>query len=432
MALTGFRIQANSAFQRQQFHSDAELEFDVVTVQRSSPSLTTSSLTKISAREFEPWIQHSTSSQCERALRLVRIDRDNNEILNCSRENFLACFGAFRLETSFLYLIQQVSSGLYHVRSTAADNPARIADVFYVSTLSYSLMWSFDPLWPSASAIFIPRHGNSLWASSQQTFDRFVDQLEYHKDLVDSAYFLLFVATVDTLQWMHKFLEIELYDIRHIEAITGHSSWTSADRQLPDPETLNEMSQSSGRCLSGLFIVSRHLSIVNRMLDSMRNGLEPNVSSYNFNSSKQQATADQSILEGLEILQCQLDNADDLNTYLQNRAKNQISVIFNLLAREDAHQSHEVARAAKEDSSAMKTIAVMTMVFLPGTFFAALFAMPSVPELVSSHFWVYWVFSVPCTILVFVVWLLIMMRVAIVDSLRKLIARGSGSKGEDD
>lgn len=32
-----------------------------------------------------------------------------------------------------------------------------------------------------------------------------------------------------------------------------------------------------------------------------------------------------------------------------------------------------VARAAKNDSGAMKTISVMTMLFLPATFFAALF-----------------------------------------------------------
>jgi len=56
----------------------------------------------------------------------------------------------------------------------------------------------------------------------------------------------------------------------------------------------------------------------------------------------------------------------------------------------------------------MKTIAVMTMVFLPATFFAALFAVPSLQwdasPVVQPTFWVYWAFTIPCTILVICVW----------------------------
>lgn len=81
-----------------------------------------------------------------------------------------------------------------------------------------------------------------------------------------------------------------------------------------------------------------------------------------------------------------------------------------------------IAQRAKEDSSAMKTIAVMTMVFLPGTFFAALFSVPSLnwaaPKVITSRFWVYWVFTIPCTAFVFVVWLFIMKRMIIVDLIR--------------
>jgi Mg2+ and Co2+ transporter CorA len=46
------------------------------------------------------------------------------------------------------------------------------------------------------------------------------------------------------------------------------------------------------------------------------------------------------------------------------------------LSREDVNTSKNIAQAAKDDSYAMKTVAVMTVAFLPATFFAALFAMP--------------------------------------------------------
>lgn len=63
----------------------------------------------------------------------------------------------------------------------------------------------------------------------------------------------------------------------------------------------------------------------------------------------------------------------------------------------------------------MKTIAIMTILFLPGTFVATLFGMDMFswgseegvgdPK-VSRFFWVYWIISVPLTLFVVVTWLL--------------------------
>lgn len=53
----------------------------------------------------------------------------------------------------------------------------------------------------------------------------------------------------------------------------------------------------------------------------------------------------------------------------------------------------------------MKTIAVMTKVFLPKTIFAATFVVPSLdwdgPKAVTSKFWVYWALKIPFKPLVF-------------------------------
>ncbi|KAI0894875.1 hypothetical protein F4806DRAFT_470955 [Annulohypoxylon nitens] len=76
--------------------------------------------------------------------------------------------------------------------------------------------------------------------------------------------------------------------------------------------------------------------------------------------------------------------------------------------------SVELTKATKVDSSSMKVIAVMTMVFLPGTFFAALFAVPSLDwkgdDVVGKNFWMYWAFTIPFTLLVIVLWLMITQR----------------------
>ena len=66
--------------------------------------------------------------------------------------------------------------------------------------------------------------------------------------------------------------------------------------------------------------------------------------------------------------------------------------------------SRDLAAAARRDSSAMKSIAVLTMAFLPGTFFATLFSMPSLGWDQPRHFSLYWVYTIPFTVATFIIW----------------------------
>lgn len=87
----------------------------------------------------------------------------------------------------------------------------------------------------------------------------------------------------------------------------------------------------------------------------------------------------------------------------------------------------------------MKTIAVVTMTFLPATFFAAVFAMPLLQwnssPVVQDNFWVYLVFALPSTALVFAVWAIVTQRhvikqvlvTEVAPRLRKLM-KGSNKK----
>jgi hypothetical protein len=107
--------------------------------------------------------------------------------------------------------------------------------------------------------------------------------------------------------------------------------------------------------------------------------------------------------------------------------------IFNLLARGDAQANIDIAKAVMHDSTSMKTIAIMTMAFLPATFFAALFAVPSLqwdkPSVIGSRFWVYWAVTIPTTILVFVIWFGVMYWVKLWGSVKGRSKR-AGKKWE--
>ncbi|KAK4233674.1 hypothetical protein C8A03DRAFT_38605 [Achaetomium macrosporum] len=89
-----------------------------------------------------------------------------------------------------------------------------------------------------------------------------------------------------------------------------------------------------------------------------------------------------------------------------------------------ANNSYRVAEEARRDSASMKTIAVVTLVFLPGTFVAAIFSMSMfqwMPDedsnddmakdkdssrIVSQWFWLYWAITVPLTIGILICWVL--------------------------
>ncbi|KAI6777548.1 uncharacterized protein J7T54_004263 [Emericellopsis cladophorae] len=101
--------------------------------------------------------------------------------------------------------------------------------------------------------------------------------------------------------------------------------------------------------------------------------------------------------------------------YLLDRVRVQSEMVSNLRAHQDAQrgirlasQSAAMAKAAKQDSFSMATVALMTMALLPATFFAALFAMPlfkwDEASVVQGRFWVYLAFALPSTLVVFMLW----------------------------
>ncbi|KAF9633702.1 hypothetical protein BFW01_g4596 [Lasiodiplodia theobromae] len=88
---------------------------------------------------------------------------------------------------------------------------------------------------------------------------------------------------------------------------------------------------------------------------------------------------------------------------LQKRVEIQMSARDSKLNLEMAHDSRRLASASKRDSSSMKTIAVLTTVFLPGTFIATVFGMPMV-EYKPAQFWIYLAIAIPLTVVVMIIW----------------------------
>ncbi|KAI1210028.1 uncharacterized protein F4807DRAFT_425425 [Annulohypoxylon truncatum] len=173
---------------------------------------------------------------------------------------------------------------------------------------------------------------------------------------------------------------------------------------------------------TNLRLIQRDSYCINDITSYMRAYIDGSTEQGNSSTSSQDILdGDLDIREAFRMMELRLPSIQRRIEFERQRSDEFLSRIPRRLMREDTMASIELAkagveltRAAKGDSSSMKVIAVMTMVFLPGTFIAALFAVPSLnwngDDVVGENFWMYWAFTIPFTILVLVLWLVITQR----------------------
>ncbi|THX22319.1 hypothetical protein D6D12_09259 [Aureobasidium pullulans] len=95
------------------------------------------------------------------------------------------------------------------------------------------------------------------------------------------------------------------------------------------------------------------------------------------------------------------------------RMGNEQNLTSNLMSQLDAKTNVDIAMATKDDGVAMKTIAIVTMTFLPATFVSALLGMNFFaydPDAHGGHItyshdlWMYFVISIVLTLILFAIW----------------------------
>ena len=91
--------------------------------------------------------------------------------------------------------------------------------------------------------------------------------------------------------------------------------------------------------------------------------------------------------------------------------------MLSVITQSDAEYTAAIAVDGKRDSIAMKTISILGIVYLPGTFVATLFSInvfdwggadgkESSSLTVAPSIWIYWAITVPLTIGTFLCWIL--------------------------
>ncbi|KAM7218325.1 hypothetical protein V8F06_006248 [Rhypophila decipiens] len=130
-----------------------------------------------------------------------------------------------------------------------------------------------------------------------------------------------------------------------------------------------------------------------------------------------QSSPDDGLDSVLKYLDCNIESHIEYVETMIARLNLQLSVLYNLAAQTETDLTSRMTRAAVLDSSAMKTLALVTAVFLPPTFVATLFSMSMFDwqagqasssgasgQTVVPQFWIYWAISIPMTVLILLAW----------------------------
>ncbi|KAI1876926.1 uncharacterized protein JN550_000998 [Neoarthrinium moseri] len=389
------------------------------------------------------------------SLNLVYFPRDIWKLISEDRPRTTELTKYLRLDDSVLGYLISSRSGWYCVDNTNG------LYTFMVKEYLYMLVWSFDTKTFETRGMVCER---SEFESSSKLKDAdgnfalpMLKEMHLYHPLS-----LACISIADLISHLDILLVKESHKIGDIEDATGHGFWIKKENAYlsqkarlgnaygqPDARThaqlltrrervttrgelnvqaneslsseklakLTDACQSIARSIGVFANVTKTIDMIEAMADSLksRNYWDqwfdeeaPEICRDNYDACTK------SFGRAVGLLEQRIRTIRHSGKSFDERARAQFSVISTLISRTNkdladiARASKDLAEDAKKDTSDMKVIALMTMGFLPATFFAALFAIPSLdwdrPGVVTENFWIYWACTVPTTFLIFIIW----------------------------
>lgn len=127
----------------------------------------------------------------DRSFQLVDIHRGDDATIHVSSKKLWdELLALLDIDPGVSYLMGRNSYGFRDLGSRLGKN-----HTFYVGSLLYMLMWSFDPIQLTTRAIVLPRR-NHHFGGAKLTFHRLRRLLQRYSDHILHPYFLCFVASL--------------------------------------------------------------------------------------------------------------------------------------------------------------------------------------------------------------------------------------------
>ncbi|KAI8962110.1 glycoside hydrolase family 31 protein [Daldinia sp. FL1419] len=342
-----------------------------------------------------------------------------------TKDIFLGLVDAMHMNPAALWLLRSEYDGFHYFPSSpmaydkgqGGESATVDIDTYYIGTSSFVLVWTFNQRSLQTHALWILRQQHSFSSSAPAAW--FVHVLRRHQEHLRSPFLLAYVTALSVCCMFDGEISYRAHMVRLTERETGYSRHSSGIEERLGMESITVYIKDVGEVLNHIANNERHFRLIDVVLDFvLDSALLPNAgygTLVNDENTRRLITA-------IPLLRRRMHASQEYLKYLKERAERLSTVLFALLTHEDsatnadlADASRRIAEAARRDSSSMRTVAIMTMAFLPATFFAALFALPSLDWHASSAagvvenpgFWVYWAFTLPSTAVVFGLWVLL-------------------------
>ncbi|KAI0828410.1 hypothetical protein F5Y06DRAFT_308360 [Hypoxylon sp. FL0890] len=268
---------------------------------------------------------------------------------------------------------------------------------------------SYDPSTGVSNALV-------LGSGSQDGFSWLYQDLEHLSALADNPFLVptlicqrlteaIYTATDNMFDLLHQ---VEIESGQTGIMMFGENGMPIPRGNCEDPSLSTAVLGVSQKALAVEGYVKGHILTVSSIKEELLKFPWQQIPSIDLDHVKEQ---NEFILKQLGFISRTLDFALLRVGHLKQRADVQATAITNLLAQRNnemnrrlAESSTSIARDTRRDSSAMKSIAILTMVFLPATFTATYFGTPAMSALEPSQS-LYWIVTVPLTMAVVSVWL---------------------------
>jgi hypothetical protein len=432
MPLLGDLDKLSQNWEPNQYRYPAHIKvekFEIVGDNDNGPVCTEEEVDVSDRKELAQWLGGESNSfggpsGPSLKLLLILLEDDDDTDSRTNEEDAKAVTEAFRAArlplsgltglvtpgTSF----EKAPSG--YIRENGA--PSLLSRYYFNYNYDYCITWTFDHATKNTRAVLIYRN----YGAGIESRAEFTKVLTTNAKILDQPMLLGLVAVNVCLEATDIHRMDFGYDLVSIRQRTGLFNWEPRTGEIVEVDTSGLDYGRISRVLASLlarvnqdrFRLSVALKFVALMLQ------EHNKTSHKSSSGAEYAclTEAEDTREAIEMVKRRTEMLLENNQMLRDDLRDTMSAIYNLIAQKDsnvglrlANHSRTLAIESKRDSSSMKTIAAVTMAFLPGTFVASLFAIPMFDwnkppgHNINTHtFWIYWTVTIPLTFSVLLTW----------------------------
>ncbi|CAG9992628.1 unnamed protein product [Clonostachys byssicola] len=263
----------------------------------------------------------------------------------------------------------------------------------------------------------------------QQKYLQYISKIPWNHGICLSSAFLAYLFSMVLCSEIDALQKKILQDVKEIEGETGFHGFAERKKKLEQgrslaTEAMVEMSAKASGFTTKLAGTGRKSDMIEQLLELMLKRASEDRANRERLASGRKATEDEPdggpILDAhVEVMRQRMKMQGSETKYIQERVQIQISATFHTISQNDtlanlevAEETSQIAYYSYRDASSMKTLAFVTMVFLPGSFISALFSTQvfnwetgdGFGVGVNPRFGLYWVITIPLTLIVFLLY----------------------------